>query len=334
MRTTDPIAPARLSIEQIREADDKIRRYVHRTPLVRSNTLSHQLGAEIYLKLECLQKTGSFKPRGAFNKLLSLTSEQKERGVVGVSGGNHAQGLAYAARELGVRASICMPSSTPQNYLDATRGYGANVVLCSDIRDAFATAEQLCREGLVAVHPFDDPWVAAGQGTIALEILQDLPDVSRVYISIGGGGLIAGMATALRHARPDIRIIGVETRGADVMSRSVAAGELIEMPAITSIARTLGAPKVSPFTLDHVQSLVDELMVVEDDETIDAMQLLLERTKYLVEPAAACCLAAARRHAGLLRAEDRVAILLCGGNVALSDLTQWYLERQSRVAGS
>lgn len=323
MLTTDSAAPPRLSIDQVRDAQQRIRDYVHRTPLIHSTTLSGELGAATYLKLECLQKTGSFKPRGAFNKLLSLSPEERQRGVVGVSGGNHAQGLAYAARQLGVRATICMPSTTPENYLNATREYGAEIFLTEDIRAAFAAAERYQSEGLVSVHPFDDPWIASGQGTVALEILEDLPDVSRVYISIGGGGLIAGMATALRHANPGIQIVGVETRGADVMARSVAAGELVEMPAITSIAKTLGAPKASPFTLDHVQSLVDELVVVEDSEAVEAMRFLLERMKILVEPAAGCCLAAARRHAGVIAEDDSVAILLCGGNVSLSDLTRW-----------
>ena len=329
MPSTSPVAPARLSIDQIREAQERIRPYVRRTPLIHSTTLSRELGASVYLKLECLQKTGSFKPRGAFNKLLTLTPQQRQQGVVGVSGGNHAQGLAYAARQLGIQATLCMPASTPQNYLDATRDYGARIVLADDIRAAFAMAQQYQAEGLVLVHPFDDPSVAAGQGTIGLEIIEDLPNVSRVYISIGGGGLIAGVATALRHAHPSVHIVGVETRGADVMARSVAAGSLVEMPAITSIAKTLGSPKASAFTLDHVQALVDELLVVEDAEAIDAMRFLLERTKTLVEPAASCCLAAARRQQDALAPEDAVVILLCGGNVAIADLVGWCDRRDS-----
>jgi threonine dehydratase len=312
-----------LSIEEIDQAQRNVAGHVHRTPLVHSTTLSRELGAAVHLKLECLQKTGSFKPRGAFNKLLSLTAKERVRGVVGVSGGNHAQGLAYAAQELGVQATICMPSSTLKNYADATRGYGADIVFTEDIRAAFATAERLQAEGRVMVHPFDDPLIAAGQGVVALEILEDLPDVARVYISIGGGGLIAGMAAALRHHRPDIHIVGVETNGADVMARSLAAGKLIEMPAITSVARTLGAPKASPFTMRHVQSLVDELVVVEDDEAVEAMRFILERQKVLVEPAAACCLAAARRHRGTFAHSDALVILLCGGNVAIDDLCRW-----------
>jgi threonine dehydratase len=288
--------------------------------LIHSAALSERLGAPAYLKLECLQKTGSFKPRGAFNKLLSLSDEERRRGVVAMSGGNHAQGLAYAARQLGVSATLAMPSSTPRNYLDATRGYGAEVVLTLDIRGAFAEVERQQASGRILVHPFDDPLVAAGQGTIGLEILADLPQVTEAYISIGGGGLISGIATALRAIKPEIRIIGVETEGADAMAKALAAGRPVELPAITSIARTLGAPSVSEFTLAHVQALVDEVMVVSDADTVAALFWLLERTKYLLEPAAACCLVAADRRKAQRRSDDRVVLLACGGNVSAADL--------------
>jgi threonine dehydratase len=309
-----------LSLDLLCRAQNRIRGLVHRTPLVRSAALSEALGAKVYLKLELLQKTGSFKPRGAFNKMLSLSAEERRRGVVAVSGGNHAQGVAYAARELGVSAVLAMPAGTPSNYLDATQGYGAEVVLVPDIRSAFAEAHRLQEQGRILVHPFDDALVAAGQGTVGLEILEDVPDVTRVYVSIGGGGLIAGVATALKAIRPDVQVIGVETEGADAMARSLAAGELVELPAITSIARTLGAPKVSEFTLRHVRERVDEVVVVDDASAVQALLLILERTKYLTEPAASCCLAAALRQREQLRPDDRVVLLLCGGNLSAADL--------------
>src|SRR5262249_38228498 len=168
-----------------------------------------------------------------------------------MSGGNHAQGLAYAARQLGVRAVLCMPRSTPVNYLDATRGYGAEIVPTADIHAAFAEVERLRRDGLVLVHPFDDPLVAAGQGTVGLEILEDAPDATHVFVSIGGGGLLSGVATALRGQRPEVEVIGVETEGADAMALALAAGHPVEIPAVRSIARTLGAPCASDFTLEH-----------------------------------------------------------------------------------
>jgi len=309
-----------LPIELIRQAEHRLRGRVHRTPLVRSAAVSDRLGVPVWLKLELLQKTGSFKPRGAFNKMLSLTPAERARGVVAASGGNHAQGVAYAARELGIRATIAMPATTPANYLDATRGYGAEVVLTPDIRAAFAAAERLRDEGMVPVHPFDDPLLAAGQGTIGLEILEDLPGVTHAYVSIGGGGLIGGVASALKAVKPDVTVVGVETAGADAMAKALAAGRPVELPAITSIARTLGAPAVSELTLGLVRELVAEVVVVDDAAAVAALTLILERTKYLAEPAAACCLAAAERHRGRFRPGDQVVLLLCGGNVSLDDV--------------
>jgi threonine dehydratase len=312
-----------LSLEMIRQARERLRGLLPRTPLVPSDTLSRRLGARVSLKLEFLQKTGSFKPRGAFNKLLSLSDEERGRGVVAVSGGNHAQGVAYAARRLGVPAVICMPQATPANYLDATRGYGAEVLLTPDIHAAFAETDRLESQGRVLLHPFDDPLVAAGQGTIGLEILEDAPDVTHVYVSIGGGGLLAGVGTALKSVKPDVQVVGVETEGADAMSQALAAGRPVELPAITSIARTLGAPKVSAFTLEAARRLAREVVVVPDAEAVAALVLLLERAKVLTEPAAACCLAAAERQRAHLKPGDHVVLLLCGGNVSLADVCSY-----------
>lgn len=315
-----------LTGETIRAARARLAGRLPRTPLVPSATLSRRLGCRVSLKLECLQKTGSFKPRGAFNKLLTLSPEERARGVAAVSGGNHAQGVAYAARQLGISAVICMPETTPPNYLDATRGYGAEIVLTPDIKSAFAEAERLRQQGRVLVHPFDDVEIAAGQGTIGLEVLEDAPDLTRIYVSIGGGGLLAGVGTAIKEARPEAVVIGVETEGADAMARTLAVGRLVEMPAITSIARTLGAPKVSEFTREAMQRLAREVVVVRDDEAVRALVFLLERAKLLTEPAASCVLAAAERQRAELRPEDHVVLLLCGGNVALADVCRWRTE--------
>src|SRR5262245_7578902 len=239
-----------LTLADVYQARERIAGRVHRTPLVSSATLGRELGARVSLKLECLQKAGSFKPRGSFNKLLTLPAEELGRGVVAMSGGNHAQGLAYAAQQLGARAVICMPRTTPANYVEAARGYGAEVVLTADIQAAFAEVEALVAGGLTLVHPFDDPLVAAGQGTAGLEIVEDAPDLTHLFVSIGGGGLFAGVATAVRGLRPGARVIGVETEGADAMARALAAGRPVDL-TITSIARTLGAPRVSELTLEH-----------------------------------------------------------------------------------
>jgi threonine dehydratase len=318
-----------LTLDLICRAQHRLRGLVHRTPLVHSSALSAYLGAPVYLKLEFLQKTGSFKPRGAFNKMLALSTEERRRGVVAVSGGNHAQGVAYAARQLGISAVIAMPASTPRHYVAATRGYGAEVALMPDIASAFAEAYRLRDQGRVMVHPFDDPLVAAGQGTVGLEILEDLPGVRRVYVSIGGGGLITGVASALRAINPDIQVVGVETEGADAMAQSLAADRLVELPAITSVARTLGAPKVCDFTLSHVRQLVEEVKVVSDAAAVRALFLILERTKYLVEPAAACCLAAAEQQQDRLTPESPVVLLLCGGNVSGEELATFWQRFQA-----
>ncbi|MFO0939448.1 MAG: threonine/serine dehydratase [Pirellulales bacterium] len=312
-----------LELSHIQAAKQTTLGRVHRTPLIRSQSLSTRWNTNVYLKLECLQKTGSFKPRGAFNKLLQLSEAERAKGVVGVSGGNHAQGLAYAARSLSVSAVICMPETTPKNYLDATRDYGAEIRLFPTIHAAFEGAAKLQSEGRVYVHPFDDQLVAAGQGTVGLEIAEDLPQITKCYISIGGGALIGGMATAIKSMSPKCRIIGVETEGADVMARTVAANELVTMPAITSIARTLGSPSACPFTWDMVKRLVDELVVVSDADSVRELFYILERAKILIEPAAACCLAAAEQHASQFRPTDHVVILLCGGNVSAGDLCSW-----------
>jgi threonine dehydratase len=313
-----------LSLDLICRAQHRLRGLVQRTPLIHSATLSAHLGAPTYLKLECLQKTGSFKPRGAFNRMLELSDEERKRGVVAVSGGNHAQGVAYAAQQLGIAATICMPATTPRNYLDATRGYGAEIVLCPDIKAAFARTAHLQEQGLALVHPFDDVFVAAGQGTVGLEILEDLPGASRVYVSIGGGGFIGGIATAIRTIKPETKIIGVETHGADAMAQSLAAGKLVELPAITSIARTLGAPKVSDFTFQLVRDLVEEVVVVDDMAAARALFFLLERTKQLTEPAASCCLAAAEEQRAKFTPKDQVVLVLCGGNLSTEDLASFY----------
>ena len=302
-----------LTLEAVCQARNVLSGRLRRTPLVASRSLSERLGAPAFLKLECLQTTGSFKPRGAFNKLLSLNDEQRRRGVIAVSGGNHAQGVAFAARQLHIPATLLMPQTTPRNYLDATRGYGAEIVLTPDIHAAFAAVRTYQDRGLTLVHPFDDPLVAAGQGTIGLEILDDLPDVTHVFVSIGGGGLIAGVATAIKAIKPDVHIIGVETDGADVMARSVAAGQLVDLPQITSIARTLGSPRACDLTFDCVRRLVDSVETVDDAAAVEALYWLLERTKQLVEPAGSCCLAAAERMKSRFRSTDRVVLLACGG---------------------
>jgi threonine dehydratase len=309
-----------MDIADIRLAQERIKPYVKRTPLERSETLSRVLGTNVFVKYELFQHTGSFKPRGAFNKLLSLTAEERSRGVVAVSGGNHAQAVAYAATTLGVDAVIAMPENTPANYLDATRGYGASVVLEPNIAAAFEKAAEYESQGRVFVHPFDDPLVIAGQGTVGLEIMEDLPEATDIIASIGGGGMATGVAFAAKSVKPGVRAWGVETVGADAMSQAIAAGEPVTLPAITSIAKTLGAPYVTKLTLDLVQKYLESVTVVPDAEAVEAIVLIAERLKVLTEPAASCTLAAAKRLRNNFGPDSKLVLVLCGGNLSLSDL--------------
>jgi threonine dehydratase len=285
--------------------------------------LSVRLGARVFLKLELFQKTGSFKVRGAFNKVLSIPEKQRGRGLAAVSGGNHAQAVAYVGGRLGLPAVILMPKNTPRNYIEATRGYGAEVVLVPSAAEAFERIAEYEREGWTSVHPFDDPKVMCGQGTVGLEIVEDVPDVTDVIVSIGGGGFIGGVATALKSLKPSVRMWGVETEGADAMSQALAQGKPVHLPAITSIARTLGAPSVSERTLALAQKYLESVTLVSDAEAVLALRFLLERAKILTEPAASCTLAAADRLRDRFSPDSCVVLVLCGGNTAVEDLCRW-----------
>lgn len=312
-----------MDITAIEQARERIKHYIKRTALEYSQTLSRYLGTNVSVKLELFQKTGSFKVRGAFNKLLSLSLEERKRGVVAVSGGNHAQAIAYASSVLDVNAVILMPESTPRNYVDATRDYGAKVDLQPTIAAAFAEIKRFESEGRIFVHPFDDSLVMAGQGTVGLEILEDLPETTDIFVSIGGGGLAGGVATAVKAIKPEVKIWGVETVGADSMTRALAAGHPVELPAITSIAKTLGAPSVSFQTLALAQEYLENVTVVSDVEAVQALQFILERLKVLTEPAASCTLAAASQLKNRFNQDNNLVLILCGGNLSLGDLCRY-----------
>ncbi len=321
---------AAIPIEEIRAARDRVTPYLHRTPLASSRVLSERFESTVSLKLELLQKTGSFKPRGAFNEILSLGEASRRRGVVGVSGGNFAQGLAFAGQTLGVPTTIVMPESTPANYVEATRGYGATIELVSDIAAAFRRVEDLALEGLTTLHPFDDPAMMAGNGTVGLEIVEDAPEMTDLFVSIGGGGLMTGVASAVKALCPDVRVWGVETEGADAMRRALDAGRIVEME-ITSIAKTLGAPWVSEHTLAAASELLEDVVVVSDAEAFHSILLLMERAKVMAEPAAACTLAAAERVRD--RIGGSIVLLLCGGNLSFTDLMEWRERFEEPAAG-
>lgn len=307
-----------IGLDDVRAARERVAPYVRRTPLERSRTLSRVLGTNVYLKFELFQRTGSFKPRGAFNQILQLSPEARAAGVVGVSGGNFAQALADAGATLGVPTRICMPTTAPPASVEATRGYGAEVEFAPSFPEIFARAEALRAAGATLLHPFDAHAQMAGVGAIGLEIQEDLPQVTDVFISIGGGGLIAGVAIALEAVVPGVRVWGVETEGADTMGQALAAGHVVSIEP-TSLARTLSAPFVAEDALTVMQRHAERYVRVSDRDAFDAARFLLERAKVNAELAAACTFAAARQVKDRFRPDDHVVLLLCGGNVSWED---------------
>src|SRR5690349_21035576 len=282
-----------VTLDHVLAAQQVIAGRLHRTPLVGSAALSAQVGAPLYLKLESWQKTGSFKPRGVLNKIAALSQDERARGLVTASAGNHAQALAWAAAAAGVGCTVVMPETAPAAKLAATRGYGGTVVLEPSTLTLFSRAQALAAEhGYTLIPPFDDPAIIAGQGTVGLEILDDLPDVGTVVVPIGGGGLIAGIALAIKSRSPAVRIVGVEPEGAAAMWRSRRSGHPERLDAIDTIADGLSAPFAGDVPFALVQQYVDDLVLVGDADIRAAMTLILERAKLLAEPAGAAATAA------------------------------------------
>ncbi len=310
------------TLDDIKEAQARIAGKVHRTPTMTSRTLSERLGVEIYLKAENFQKTGSFKARGAYNNIAQLSDAERERGVVTVSSGNHAGATAWAAQAAGVAATVVMAPSASPVKVAACRGYGATVVLHGPTAtEAFAEMERLRAEyGLTLVHPFDSPRTLAGTGTIGLEVLEDVPDVDTVVVSIGGGGLIGGIATAIGEGRPAARVIGVEPRGADAMTRSLSAGHLVHLDHVDTIADGLAPPFVGALPYERVKRYVEEVITLTDDEIKEGMRFLIERCKLVVEPAGAAATAAILLGKVALRPGEKVCLIVSGGNIDIPTL--------------
>jgi threonine dehydratase len=309
-----------VSLSKIRRAAMRIAPYIKRTPTLVDRVLSNRFKTNVYLKHEMLQNTGAFKVRGAFNRILNLTGAEKKAGIVAVSAGNHAQAVAFAAKSLGMTALILMPESTPQNYVEQTCEYGAKVEMLPSFSEALVRAEQYRGLGLTFIHPFDDPDIVFGQGTIGLEIFEDVPNVTDLIVSIGGGGLIGGVAMAIKALKPDVNIWGVETKGAESMAASLEAGRVVELSKITSIARTLGAPKVGEFNFSLAKKYLSSVTIVSDEEAVKELFFLLDNSKVLTEPAASCTLAAAERIKENFGPSSHVVLILCGGNIGIGDL--------------
>lgn len=296
--------------------------HVHRTPLLSSRTLSEETGFDVRLKAELFQRTGSYKIRGPLVKLSRLTQEERDRGVVCSSAGNHAQGVALAAAMLGVRAVVCMAENATPSKIAATRGYGAEVVLHGTIWDEAdqKARELVASEGLTYVHPFDDLDLIAGQGTVGVEIHEDWPEAEVVVVPIGGGGLISGISTYLKQASPGIRVVGVESSDGAAMKASVEAGELVTLERCDTVVDGLRVKRVGERTFELVQRFVDEIVTVPDEAIFENVLWTMARTKLVVEGAAAATVAALR--SGLVEAPAgaKVVCVLSGGNVDLSQL--------------
>lgn len=311
-----------VTLSDIRAAHARVAPLIHRTPVLTSSTLAKRVGARSYaLKCESFQKTGSFKVRGALNTLSQLDADARARGVVTVSAGNHAQALAWAAQAAGVACTVVMPATASATKVAASAGYGATVIQHGTSMDAFQRARELAeRDGMTFVHPFDSDTVIAGTGTVSVEIFEqtETPDV--VVIPIGGGGLIAGMAIAIKDLHPATRVIGVEPTGAAVMRLSLDAGRAMRLESVASLADGLAAPMAGERNYEAVSRCVDDVVLVSDDEIAEAMAVLLSRCKLLAEGAGAAATAALLCGRIPLSGNERVVAMLSGGNVDLERL--------------
>jgi threonine dehydratase len=312
-----------IDLADVLAARERLRGAIYYSPCPHSQMLSALTGQQVYLKLENLQMTGSFKERGALNRIAMLTPEQASRGVIAASAGNHAQGVAYHATKRGIRALIVMPLTTPLVKVTATRDFGAEVLLHgANYDEAFAEAMRQCAEQeLTFIHPFDDPDVMAGQGTIGLELLEQVPQLEAVVVPIGGGGLIAGIACAIKESRPEIRLIGVQTSRLPSMVAAVEAHRPITIDPATTIADGIAVRRAGDLTLPLVERYVDEIVTVDEDEIASAILMLLEREKTLAEGAGAAALAALLQHRTSLTGAH-TAVLVCGGNIDVTLLSR------------
>ncbi len=316
-------------IEKARKALDGV---IHHTTLDKSNTFSALTGSEVYLKLENLQKTGSFKIRGAYNKINNLTLEEKARGVIAASAGNHAQGVAYGASQAGIKATIVMPEIAPLAKIAATRGYGAEVVLAGGVYDeAYNRARELQTEtGQTFIHAFNDPAVIAGQGTIGLEILQDLEEVDAIVVPIGGGGMIAGIAVAVKEMAPHVKVYGVQAQGAPAMYMSKRAHTIKTTKDAETFADGIAVKVPGDVTFSLIDKYVDDIVVVDDEAIAGTILMLLERAKLMVEGAGATSLAAVLN--GKIPAKGKIVSVISGGNVDVNFISR-IIERGLVKAG-
>ena len=320
-------------LEAFIKAKEKLSKVLLKTSLIQSPIFSKEAGNEVYIKPENLQKTGSFKIRGAYNKITNLSDEEKKKGVIASSAGNHAQGVAYGAKESGIKAVIVMPKSTPLIKVESTKQYGAEVVLHGDVYDdAFKKAKELEeKEGYIFVHPFDDEDVIYGQGTIALEILEELPETDIILVPIGGGGLISGIACAAKILKPEIKIIGVEPEGAASAYEAIKEDKVVELKEANTIADGTAVKKIGNTTFEYIKKYVDEIITVSDYELMESFLLLVEKHKIIAENSGILSLAALKK---LKEKNKKVVSVVSGGNIdvlMISSMINKGLIRRDRI---
>lgn len=303
-----------LSLSQFEDARERLKGIIKETKLIHSPTFSEECGNEVYIKPENLQITGAFKIRGAYNRISLLDEDAKKRGLIASSAGNHAQGVAYAAQKLGVQATIVMPKPTPLIKVEATKKYGAKVVLAGEVYDeAYKEAKRLQEEYKYEfIHPFNDDDVIAGQGTIALEILEELPDADILMVAIGGGGLAAGIAHCAKLINPNIKIIGVEPEGAQCMNEAIKAGKVVELPKVSTIADGAAVKVAGERTFELLNGVIDEIVTVSDYELMDAFLVLVERHKLIAENAGILALAGLHK---IKEKGKKIVSVISGGNI-------------------
>ena len=320
-----------IGLSEIRAARREIEGRLRRTPVMGSEYFSERLGVRMLFKMEMFQVTGAFKVRGVFNKMAQLSPEEKAKGVISMSSGNHAQALAYAATQSGISSTIVMPNTSVQSKVDATRANGGEVILAGgDLLERVASIQR--ERGLTLVHPFDDPAIIAGAGTLGLEIVEDAPDVDVVIAGIGGGGLVSGVGAAVKESKPNARVIGVEPEGAQGMTLSLRQGSPATLE-VNTVADGLAAPFAGEQTLAHVRRYVDEVVLVSDAEIIEAMFLIMERCKVVAEPAAASTLAALLYGKIQPPPNSSVVCVLSGGNIDRERLGELLAQNKRTPAG-
>ena len=320
-------------IQDFITAKEKLSKVLLKTSLIQSPIFSKEAGNEVYIKPENLQKTGSFKIRGAYNKITNLSDEEKKKGVIASSAGNHAQGVAYGAKESGIKAVIVMPKSTPLIKVESTKQYGAEVVLHGDVYDdAFKKAKELEeKEGYIFVHPFDDEDVIYGQGTIALEILEELPETDIILVPIGGGGLISGIACAAKILKPEIKIIGVEPEGAASAREAIKENKVVELKEANTIADGTAVKRIGDLNFEYIKKYVDEIITVSDYELMEAFLLLVEKHKIIAENSGILSIAATKK---LKEKNKKVVSVISGGNIdvlMISSMINKGLIRRDRI---